>query len=143
MRFMIILKANEQNETGEPPDSVEVAAMGRFNEQMMDAGILLAMEGLKGSAKGALVRFDKPGKTSVIDGPFAEAKELVAGFWLIRVDSLADALSWARRAPMGAGAELEVRQVQEVSDFESNELTAEHLRIEQEFRDATMRPIGR
>lgn len=141
MRFMVIITSN--GESGGPSDSEGIAAMSRFNEEAIDAGILLAMEGLKSRDMGARITFEAPGRTVVTDGPFAEAKEVVAGFWMIQVDSLADALSWARRAPMGAGAELELREVQEVSDFESNEITAEHLRREQEFRDATIRPITR
>jgi len=143
MRFMIIVKSTEQAEAGIPPDSAELAAMGRFNEKLIDAGILLAGEGLMASSKGARIKFEPQGKQTIVDGPFAEAKELVAGFWIIRVESFEEALKWAKMAPMNAGDVLEVRQVFEVDDFESDEITEEHLRKEQEFRDATVKPITR
>jgi hypothetical protein len=143
MRFMIIVKSTEQAEAGIPPDSADIAAMGRFNEKLIDAGIMLAGEGLMASKKGARIKFEPQGKQTIIDGPFAEAKELVAGFWIIRVDSFEEAMKWARMAPMNVGDELEVRQVFEVDDFESDEITEEHLRKEQAFRDATVKPITR
>jgi hypothetical protein len=143
MRFMIIVKSTEQAEAGIPPDSADVAAMGRFNEKLIDAGILLAGEGLMASKKGARIKFEPQGKQTIIDGPFAEAKELVAGFWMIRVDSFEDAMKWAKMAPMSVGDVLEVRQVFEVDDFDSDEITEEHLRKEQAFRDATVKPITR
>jgi hypothetical protein len=143
MRFMIIVKSTEQAEAGIPPDSADIAAMGRFNEKLIDAGIMLAGEGLMASRKGARIKFEPQGKQTIVDGPFAEAKELVAGFWIIRVDSFEDAMKWARMAPMNVGDELEVRQVFEVDDFESDAITEEHLRKEQAFRDATVKPITR
>ena len=143
MRFMIIVKSTEAAEAGILPDSADIAAMGRFNEKLIDAGILLAGEGLMASSKGARIKFEPQGKQSVVDGPFAEAKELIAGFWIIRVDSFEDAVKWARMAPMSAGDVLEVRQVFEVDDFESDEITEPHLREEQAFRDATVKPITR
>jgi len=143
MRFMIIVKSTEQAEAGIPPDSADIAAMGRFNEKLIDAGIMLAGEGLMASRKGARIKFEPQGKQTIIDGPFAEAKELVAGFWIIRVDSFEEAMKWARMAPMNVGDVLEVRQVFEVDDFESDEITEEHLRKEQAFRDATVKPITR
>ena len=117
MRFMIIVKnspAQEQQPT--PPEVFE--SMGRFNQQLVDAGILLAAEGLSGSKDGALVTFGKQGKATVKDGPFAEAKELIAGFWIIQVKSLEEALAWTRRIPAGEGVTIEVRRVAELSDFE-------------------------
>ena len=143
MRFMIIVKSTAEAEAGIPPDSADIAAMGRFNEKLIDAGIMLAGEGLMASRKGARIKFEPQGKQTIIDGPFAEAKELVAGFWILRVDSFEEAMKWARMAPMNVGDVLEVRQVFEVDDFESDEITEEHLRKEQAFRDATVKPITR
>ncbi|MEV4314522.1 YciI family protein [Actinocrispum sp. NPDC049592] len=122
MRFMIIIKSNEQAEQGMPADPAAVTAMigamSKFNEEMADAGVMLAGEGLRESAKGKRVKI-ADGKTTIIDGPFTEAKELVAGFWLIQVDSLDEAVEWATRVPSAPGWEtnLEVRQVTEDEDF--------------------------
>jgi hypothetical protein len=143
MRFMIMVKSTEESEAGIPPESAELAAMGRFNEKLIDAGILLAGEGLMASKQGARITFEPQGKQTILDGPFAEAKELIAGFWILRLDSFEDAMNWAKRAPMRPGDVLEVRQVFETDDFEADEITAEHLRKEQEFRDATVKPITR
>lgn len=143
MRFMVIVKSTEQAEAGIPPDSADIAAMGRFNEKLIDAGIMLAGEGLMASKKGARIKFEPQGKQTIIDGPFAEAKELVAGFWILQLPSFEEAMKWARMAPMNVGDVLEVRQVFEVDDFESDEITEEHLRKEQAFRDATVKPITR
>jgi len=143
MRFMIIVKSTEQAEAGIPPDSADIAAMGRFNEKLIDAGIMLAGEGLMASKKGARIKFEPQGKQTIIDGPFAEAKELVAGFWILQLPSFEEAMKWAKMAPMNVGDVLEVRQVFEVDDFESDEITEEHLRKEQAFRDATVKPITR
>jgi len=114
--------------------------MGRFNEELINAGIMLAGEGLQASSKGAKIKFHG-GKTTVADGPFAESKELIAGFWIIQVKSLEEALAWFRRAPMEEGDELEVRQVFDVADFPSDSVSEEHLRKEQEWRDANQKPI--
>ena len=118
MRFMIIFKSNEQAEAGRKVTEAELAAMGKFNEEMVEAGIMLGGEGLRESAKGARVKISG-GTTTVTDGPFTEAKELVGGFWLIRVDSLEEALEWAARVPSPPHIEtnLEVRQVVEAEDF--------------------------
>jgi hypothetical protein len=120
MRFMLMIKASEASEAGAMPDPELLAAMDAFNNEMLKAGVLLAGDGLQASSKGARVRFSA-GKTTVIDGPFTETKELIAGFWLIQAKSLDEAIEWARRcpAPMGEGAdaEIEVRQVFEDSDF--------------------------
>ena len=120
MRFMLMVKASDESEAGVLPGSALLAAMDAYNNEMLKAGILLAADGLRASSKGARVRFSG-GKTTVIDGPFTETKELIAGFWLIQVKSLDEAIEWARRcpAPMGEGvdAEIEVRQVFEDSDF--------------------------
>ncbi|MBN9306265.1 MAG: hypothetical protein BGO82_19430 [Devosia sp. 67-54] len=141
MRFMVIVKANADSEAGAMPTSAQLAAMGRYNEQLIDAGIMLAGEGLHPSSKGARIAFGEKGASTVKDGPFTEAKELVAGFWILQVKSLEDAIAWARRAPMEPGDELEIRQVFETADFDADPITEEHLRKEQEFRDRTQKPV--
>lgn len=115
MRFMVIVPANEQSEAGVLPSEQEFAAMGKFNEALVQAGVLLAGEGLHASAKGARIRFSG-GATTVIDGPFT-GPNLIAGFWLIRADSKAEAVEWMRRAPFGEGVVLEIRQVFDMDDF--------------------------
>jgi hypothetical protein len=128
MRFMLIVKADQRSEAGVLPTDQELAEMGRFNEEMVKAGVMLAGEGLQASSKGARVRFSGK-KPTVIDGPFAEAKELIAGFWLIQARSKEEAVEWARRAPFEDG-EIEVRQVFELEDFgaspEAMELHEKH-----------------
>ncbi|MDP9266191.1 MAG: YciI family protein [Chloroflexota bacterium] len=116
MRFMILLKADKTTEAGVLPDEKVLTEMGKYNEQLVNAGVLLAAEGLHPSSKGARVRFSGA-KPTVIDGPFAEAKELIAGFWLIQVKSKEEAIEWVRRSPLGGEAEVEIRQVFEASDF--------------------------
>jgi hypothetical protein len=122
MRFMLMVKASDLSESGALPGPELLAAMDAYNNEMLRAGVLLAADGLQASSKGARVRFSG-GKTTVIDGPFTETKELIAGFWLIQVKSLDEAVEWARRcpAPMGDGvdAEIEIRQV-----FEDSEVRA-------------------
>src|SRR5881628_3414485 len=110
MRFMVLVKANKDSEAGVLPDEKILTEMGKYNEQLVKAGVMLAGEGLHPSSKGARVRFSKEGKTTVIDGPFAEAKELVAGYWLWQVKSRDEAIEWLRRAPF-QDAEVEIRQV--------------------------------
>ncbi|MEJ2887264.1 YciI family protein [Actinomycetospora aeridis] len=114
---MLLLKYDEAAQAATPPDPALFEEMAKFNTAMVDAGVLLAGEGLLPSAKGALVSFDSEEPT-VTDGPFAEAKELVGGFWILGVDSLSDAVSWARRAPFRDGERIEVRRVSEPEDFE-------------------------
>ncbi len=118
MRFMILIKANGDTEAGVMPDEQMLTAMGKFNEELARAGVMLAGEGLHPSSKGARVRFSG-GRTTVIDGPFTEAKELIAGFWLWRVGSLAEAIEWVKRCPTSPGvdSEIEIRQVFEAEDF--------------------------
>jgi len=116
MRFMIIVKANADTEAGVMPTEENLREMGNFNEEMVKAGIMLAGEGLHPSSNGKRLRFDANRKTSVIDGPFSETKELIAGFWLIDVKSMEEAVEWLRRAPM-ENTELEIRKVFEASDF--------------------------
>jgi len=116
MRFMILVKASKESEAGTIPDERILTEMGKFNEELAKAGVLLAGEGLQSSAKGARVRFSG-GKRTVIDGPFAETKELVAGFWLWQVKSKEEAIEWVKRAPFADGDEIEIRQVFEADDF--------------------------
>jgi hypothetical protein len=116
MRFMVIVKANKDSEAGVLPDEKILTEMGKFNEQLSKAGVMLAGEGLQPSSKGVRVRFDGS-KRTVIDGPFAETKELIAGFWLWQVKSKEEAIEWLKRAPFGGGTEVEIRQVFEADDF--------------------------
>src|SRR5262249_17378027 len=133
MRFMVIVKANAQSEAGILPDKEIFSAMGRFNEELVKAGVMLAGEGLHASSKGARVRFDG-GRRTVIDGPFAETKELIAGFWLWQVRSKEEAIEWLKRAPFQEG-EVELRQVFEVSDFPTDVFPPEEAAREQALRD--------
>ncbi len=116
MRFMVIVKANKDSEAGVLPDEKILTEMGKFNEQLSKAGVMLAGEGLQPSSKGVRVRFDGS-KRTVIDGPFAETKELIAGFWLWQVKSKDEAIEWLKRAPFDGGTEVEIRQVVEAEDF--------------------------
>jgi len=132
MRFMVLVKADKQSEAGVLPDKKILAAMGKFNEELVKAGVMLAGEGLHASSKGARVRF-QDGKTTVIDGPFAETKELVAGFWIWQVKSKQEAIDWLKRAPFGGGTEVELRQVFEAEDFGA-EFTPELREQEERLR---------
>jgi hypothetical protein len=126
MRFIILVKADKNSEAGVLPDEKLLAEMGKYNEDLARAGVLLAAEGLHPSSKGARVRFSGT-KRTVIDGPFTEAKELIAGFWLIQVRSKEEAIEWVKRSPNpfpGTESEIEIRQVFEASDF-GPELTPE------------------
>ena len=131
MRFMLIVKASKESEAGVLPSAKELADMGKFNEQMVKNGMMLAGEGLQASSKGARVTF-KGGKPTVVDGPFAETKELVAGFWLIQAKSKEEAVEWARRVPFVDG-QIEVRQVFELEDFGQNEGVEIHKQIREEL----------
>jgi hypothetical protein len=139
MRFMMIVKASRESEEGQLPTAEEFAAMGRYNEQLISAGILLSADGLQSSAKGFRVKYNGAGKTDVIDGPFAETKELVAGFWVIDVKSRDDALAWARRIPFSHGEEVEVRKVMEAAYFPPD-LVPEEAK-EAAWREANQKPI--
>ncbi|PYS27669.1 MAG: dehydrogenase [Acidobacteria bacterium] len=138
MRFMMLVKADKNSEAGVLPSKELLTAMGKFNEEMIKAGVMLAGEGLQASSKGARVKFSG-GKRTVIDGPFAETRELIAGFWIIQVKSKEEAIEWARRcpAPMGEGrdAEIEIRQVFEASDFPPEIFAPEDAAREQALRD--------
>ena len=116
MRYMVIVKANEDTEKGVLPTEQELTEMGAYNEELVKAGVMLAGEGLLPSSKGARVRFDKEGSSTVVDGPFAETKELVAGFWILEVSSREEVIEWVRKAPFRDG-EVEVRQVASADDF--------------------------
>lgn len=116
MRFMILLKADETTEAGVLPSEEVLAAMGKYNEELVKAGVLLAAEGLHPSARGARVTFSG-GKSTVIDGPFTETKELIAGFWILQVKSKEEAIEWVKRSPLDGGAQVEIRQVFEAEDF--------------------------
>jgi hypothetical protein len=116
MRFMVLVKASDESEAGVMPSETELTEMGKFNEELTKAGVMLAGDGLQASSKGARVKFDKDGKTSVTDGPFAETKELVAGYWIWQVGSKEEAVEWIKRSPF-RDAEIEIRQVFEAEDF--------------------------
>ena len=132
MRVMVIVKANNDSEAGILPNAEILASMGKYNEELVKAGIMLAGEGLQASSKGKRVRFDGQ-KRTVTDGPFAETKELIAGFWLWRVKSMDDAVEWLKRAPFDGGTELEIRQVFEAEDFGA-EFTPELREQEERLR---------
>ena len=116
MRCMVIVKADKDSEAGVLPDTGLFEAMGKYNEELVKAGVMLAGDGLKPSASGARVRFDGK-KRTVIDGPFAETKELIAGFWLWQVKSMDEAVEWLKRAPFDGGTEVEIRPLYEAEDF--------------------------
>ena len=135
MRFMIIIKASQDSEAGIMPSTELLTAMGNYNEELGKAGILLAGEGLQPSSKGARVRFSGD-KRTVIDGPFAETKELIAGFWLWQVRSMEEAVEWAKRCPNpmpGEDSDIEIRQVFEADDFGA-EFTPELRQAEERLR---------
>ena len=118
MRVMVLVQANEESEAGGAPDEEMMAAMGRYNEELAKAGILLAADGLHPSSRGARIQFDGD-KRTVVDGPFAETKELIAGYWLWQVKSLEEAIEWGKRCPNPTGVEgqIEIRPVYEADDF--------------------------
>lgn len=132
MRVMVLVKATAESEAGVMPGKQLLAAMGAFNEELVKAGVMLAGEGLHPSSKGARVRFSGT-RRSVTDGPFAEAKELVAGFWLWQVRSMEEAIEWLKRAPFDDGAEIEIRPVFEAEDFGA-EFTPELREQEERLR---------
>ena len=135
MRFMVLVKADKNSEAGVLPDKKILTEMGKFNEELVKAGVMLAGEGLQSSAKGVRVKFSK-GKRTVIDGPFSEAKELIAGFWLWQVKSKEEAIEWVKRCPNpmpGTESEIEIRQVFEAEDFGA-EFTPELRKQEERVR---------
>lgn len=117
MRFIVLVKANKDSEAGVLPSEAEMLEMDKFNRQLVNAGVMLAGEGLHPSSKGARIAFGPNGKKAVIDGPFTETKELVAGFWMVQMKSKAECVEWFSRAPFRDG-EIEIRQVFESADFE-------------------------
>ena len=131
MRFMVLIKATKDTEAGVLPDEKLLTEMGKFNEELVKAGVMLAGEGLHPSSKGVRVKFEGS-KRTVIDGPFAETKELIAGFWLIQVKSKEEAIEWVKRVPFQEG-EVEIRQVFEAEDFGA-ELTPELREQEERLR---------
>jgi hypothetical protein len=133
MKFMVLVKASEESEAGEMPGEELLTAMGRYNEELVNAGIMLAGEGLHPTSKGARVRFDE-GERTVTHGPFPLTVDLLAGFWLWQVASLEEAIEWLRRAPFDGGTEVEIRQVFETEDF-GDALTPELRAQEDRFRE--------
>ena len=133
MRFMMLVKADEQSEAGVLPTREQIEDMDRYNDELVKAGVMLAGEGLQASSKGARVSFSG-GRATVTDGPFAEAKELIAGYWLIQVSSKEEAVQWATRIPFEDGA-VELRQVFDAADFPADIVSPEIAAKEQAFRD--------
>jgi hypothetical protein len=136
MRVMVIVKANKESEAGQLPDTEILTKMGKYNEQLVKAGIMLAGDGLQASSKGKRVRFSGE-KRTVIDGPFAETKELIAGYWMWQVRSMDEAVEWLKRAPFDGGTEVEIRQVFEAPDFGENltpELREQERRLSEQIR---------
>jgi hypothetical protein len=144
MRVMVIVKATKESEAGKMPSTELLEAMGQFNEELVKSGIMLAGDGLHPSAKGKRVRFSGRGRT-VIDGPFAETKELIAGFWLWQVASMEDAIAWVKRCPnpMEGESEIEIRPLFEAEDFGAEftpELRAQEERLRNGIEEAAKRP---
>jgi hypothetical protein len=138
---MVIVKANKESEAGQMPSSEMLAEMGKYNDKLIEAGMMLAGEGLHPTSKGMRVKFDH-GKTTVTDGPFTETKELVAGFWILKAKSREDVLDWVKRIPFEDG-EVEVRQVFETEDFVVDDISRETLEKEKAWRSANEKPVGR
>jgi hypothetical protein len=132
MRVLVMVKANKDSEAGVLPSKEILTEMGKFNEELVKAGVMLAAEGLQSSTKGKRIRFSGA-KRTVIDGPFAETKELIAGFWLWQVRSMEEAVEWLKRAPFDGGTEVEIRQVFEAEDFGA-EFTPELREQEERLR---------
>ncbi len=140
MRYMVIVKASEDSEKGATGTTEEFAEMGAYNEELAKAGIMLAGEGLAASSEGARVRFESDGSSTVVDGPFAETKELIAGFWILQVSSREEVLEWVRKAPFREG-EVEVRRVAEAEDF-GDALTPELREQEDRIRATAAQQRG-
>ncbi|HUC28424.1 MAG TPA: YciI family protein [Candidatus Acidoferrum sp.] len=133
MRVMVIVKANKESEAGVLPDTELLAKMGKYNEQLVKAGVMLAGDGLQPTSKGKRVKFSGD-KRTVIDGPFTETKELIAGYWLWQVRSIDEAVEWLKRAPFDGGVEIEIRPVYEATDFGEN-FTPELRERDQRLRE--------
>lgn len=143
MKFMVMVKATPASEAGQMPEEKLIAEMGKFNEEMAKAGVLLAGEGLHPSSRGARVVFSKDGKRAVVDGPFAETKELIAGFWLIQVKSKEEAIEWMKRCPSphpGVETNIELRQILSPEDF--GEALTPELRAQEERLRAQVEAKG-
>ncbi len=126
MRFMVIVKATKDSEAGAMPDDAMLQAMGKYNEELVKAGVMLAGDGLHPSSKGARIQFDAKGKKTVVDGPFSETKELIAGYWIWQVRSKEEALAWLQRCPHphpGHDTHIELRQIFELEDFAMSDAT--------------------
>jgi hypothetical protein len=134
MRFMILVKASPESEAGVLPSEELLREMGKYNEELVKAGVMLAGEGLHPSSRGVRVRFDGDRRT-VTDGPFAETRELLAGFWLLQVKSREEAIEWVKRAPFDGGAEIEIRQVFETEDFVPSDPSGEVREAENRLRE--------
>jgi hypothetical protein len=141
MRFMVLVKADKNSEAGAMPTEKDLTEMGKFNEELVKAGVMLAGEGLHPSSKGVRVRFSGKNRT-VIDGPFSETKELVAGFWIWQVKSREEAIEWLKRAPFDGGTEVELRQIFEAEDFGA-EYTPELRKQEDRLRAQVEANAGR
>jgi hypothetical protein len=128
MRFMVLVKATKESEAGVLPDEKILGAMAKYNEELVKAGVMLAGDGLHPTSKGARVRFDG-NKRTVIDGPFSEIEELVAGYWIWQCRSKEEAMEWLKRAPFDDGAEVEIRQVYEVEDFGESDALERHRKL--------------
>jgi hypothetical protein len=133
MRVLVVVKASHESEAGQMPSEAILREMGQFNEELVKAGVMQAGEGLHPSSKGKRVRFSGSQRT-VIDGPFAETKELIAGFWLWKVKDIDDAVAWLKKAPFGGGTEVEIRPIFEADDF-GKELTPELRQREERLRE--------
>ncbi|MCW2580299.1 MAG: YCII-related protein [Blastococcus sp.] len=140
MRFMAIVKATEASERGEMPGQGMLEAMGAFNEELVEAGVLLDGDGLRPSSHGARVRFDENGNASVIDGPFTETKELISGYWILEVSSREEAIEWVRKAPF-RGGEVELRPFSTAEDF-GEAFTPELQEKEDQLRESAARQQG-
>src|SRR6202049_1211060 len=142
MRVMVMVKASKDSEAGVMHGQKLLAEMGKFNQELINAGVLLGADGLHPSSKGKRIRFSGQQRT-VIDGPFSEAKELIGGFWLWQVKSMEEALEWLKRAPFDGGTEVEIRQVYEACDFPANVLPPEDAAREQALRDELQRKVAK
>lgn len=142
MKFMMIVKASKESEAGAMPDEKMLAAMAKYNEELVRAGVLLDLSGLAPSSQGARVRFSAGGKRAVIDGPFTEAKELIAGYWVIQVKSRDEAIEWAKRIPFepdpktGAEPEVELRRLHELEDFAPGPAVEHHRKVGQQLQQS-------
>jgi hypothetical protein len=132
MRFMVLVKASKESEAGVLPDERMLAEMGNYNEELVKAGVMLAGDGLQPTSKGARIRFEGK-KRTVIDGPFAASKELIAGYWIWQCKSREEAIDWLKRAPFDDGAEVEIRQIFELSDFGQSEAVEHHRKLQDQI----------